>query len=853
MQSDPKTLTRLFHRLAGQAGRVIAVLLLLGIGLALIPARTALAGTYTVNRADDIAPRGTGVTCITAGSSDCSLREAVIKANANPGSTIQFAVSLNGTPIVLTRIGNDATASAGDLDINASTTITGNGASNTIIQGAADASYTNSIGDKVFGVNQDGLYNSLTVRFSGLTIRYGDNTVPHGDPSWAYTGGGVDVYQTGSGNVTSFTDCVISYNRNRNSYGGGLNFDQTGSGSLTLTRVTFDHNQTPTSWGGALNLFGENPTITITDSTFTNNTTLSTSQGGAIYYRPTTSGSLTIDKSTLSGNSSGFGGSIYAESFPVTISNSRIVGNTATYSGSGIYVWTATVTSTNNWWGCSTGPSAAPCDRTFVEGGGTLNYTPWFRDQLTAASSPLVTNQSTTLTASFLTNSSGGAVPTISLAQIIGQSVTWAVSPGTLSGPQTTIQATGTATATFTAGGIGTAVISAKVDNDNTSGVSSNVLNLTVNKAYTTTTITTVQPDPSVTGQSVTVSYAVIGAYGNSPTAPTGNVTVTDGTDSCIGAVAAGSCNITLTTAGARALTASYGGDGNFNGSVSVGVSHAVNQAPAITSANNTTFTVGSSGTFTVTTTGYPTGASMVIGETGSLPSGVTFTNNNNGTATLAGTPGAGTGGTYPITITAGNGVGANATQSFTLTINPPPSYTLTVNFAGDGGNKVDSTSPDHAINCDKGSPGSGCSASYVTGTLVTLQATADWKSTFMGWSGDYISTDNPGTVTVNANKTVTATFDPVYRVKLMPNADYASIQDACDAASDPAEIRAQEYFFQEQRGVMIGAVSAKAITIKGGYQLGDASYSNITGMTTVQAPLTVGLGRITVDRIEIR
>ncbi|HKP03564.1 MAG TPA: putative Ig domain-containing protein, partial [Chthoniobacterales bacterium] len=105
-----------------------------------------------------------------------------------------------------------------------------------------------------------------------------------------------------------------------------------------------------------------------------------------------------------------------------------------------------------------------------------------------------------------------------------------------------------------------------------------------------------------------------------------------------------------------------------------------VNQPPAVTSANNTTFTVGTAGTFTVTTTGFPTGATMVISETGALPSGVTFTNNNDGTATLAGTPGAGTGGTYPITITANNGVAPNGTQSFTLTVNQAPAITSAAN-----------------------------------------------------------------------------------------------------------------------------------------------------------------------------
>jgi hypothetical protein len=106
-----------------------------------------------------------------------------------------------------------------------------------------------------------------------------------------------------------------------------------------------------------------------------------------------------------------------------------------------------------------------------------------------------------------------------------------------------------------------------------------------------------------------------------------------------------------------------------------------VDAAPTITSAASTTFTRGSAGTFTVTTTGNPTAA---FAESGPLPSGVSFIDNGNGTATLSGTPGAGTGGSYPITITASNGVSPAASQSFTLTVDAPPTITSTAsaNFA---------------------------------------------------------------------------------------------------------------------------------------------------------------------------
>ena len=98
-----------------------------------------------------------------------------------------------------------------------------------------------------------------------------------------------------------------------------------------------------------------------------------------------------------------------------------------------------------------------------------------------------------------------------------------------------------------------------------------------------------------------------------------------------------------------------------------------VGQAPTITSASSTTFTVGAAGSFTVTTTGNPTAG---VTETGALPTGVTFTDNGDGTGTLGGTPAAGTGGSYPITFTAHNGVGTDATQNFTLTVNQGPAIT---------------------------------------------------------------------------------------------------------------------------------------------------------------------------------
>jgi len=87
-------------------------------------------------------------------------------------------------------------------------------------------------------------------------------------------------------------------------------------------------------------------------------------------------------------------------------------------------------------------------------------------------------------------------------------------------------------------------------------------------------------------------------------------------------------------------------------------------QAPAITSVNSATFAESQADTFTVTTTGAPPPS---LAETGVLPTGVTFVDNGNGTATLSGTPTES--GVFQFTFTAKNGINPNAVQTFFLTV----------------------------------------------------------------------------------------------------------------------------------------------------------------------------------------
>jgi hypothetical protein len=134
--------------------------------------------------------------------------------------------------------------------------------------------------------------------------------------------------------------------------------------------------------------------------------------------------------------------------------------------------------------------------------------------------------------------------------------------------------------------------------------------------------------------------------------------------------------------AASSTMTAGPGGDYTPNGvtatvdGFTAGAEEVVDQAPAITTGNAATFVAGTLGSFEVDTTGYPTGPTLAITETGALPGGVSLIDNGDGTATLTGIPAGGSGGTYPITIFANNGVSPQATQDFTLNVDETPSFT---------------------------------------------------------------------------------------------------------------------------------------------------------------------------------
>jgi hypothetical protein len=203
-----------------------------------------------------------------------------------------------------------------------------------------------------------------------------------------------------------------------------------------------------------------------------------------------------------------------------------------------------------------------------------------------------------------------------------------------------------------------------------TTGTSASISpSVTTTYTLTVTNAATTPVSVTATATVTVVAAPVITSFTGTTTIVSGNSTTitptfSNGTGSIsptVGAVTSGtgySVSPTATTTYTLTVTNSAGSKTTST------VTITVNVPPQITSLNNATFTVGVNGSFTVNTTGT---LPMTLTETGSLPSPITFVDNGNGTATISGTP---TGASVtPITITASNGFGSNATQSFTLNV----------------------------------------------------------------------------------------------------------------------------------------------------------------------------------------
>jgi hypothetical protein len=178
-----------------------------------------------------------------------------------------------------------------------------------------------------------------------------------------------------------------------------------------------------------------------------------------------------------------------------------------------------------------------------------------------------------------------------------------------------------------------------------------------------------------------------------------------------------------------------------------------VDAPPTITSADATTFTEGSEGNFTVTTTGTPTPS---VTESGTLPKGVTF---NESADTLSGDPTQE--GSFPVEFTAHNGIGTDAVQRFTLTVDAAPTITsadaTTFTEGSEGSFKVTATGTPAPTIKETGTLPKGVTFNESTDTLSgTPTQEGSFSISFTANNGVGFSTQG-STLTVDAPPAITS------------------------------------------------------------------------------------------------
>ena len=290
-------------------------------------------------------------------NADCSLREAIVAANAAAGAdSITLPAGTYTLTIANAGSANEDASAQGDLDINDALTISGAGAATTIVQ----AGTTNANGiDKVFSFNPI-CSTAVSSSMSGVTVRFGRNTQPSGAADFSFTGGGIDVCNTGSGGFT-LSNSIITDNSVANGYGGGINLDsaQPANGIYTIAGSTISNNRTTSAAsilknGGGLNLFADAHTVTLTNSTISGNS--SANEGGGVYARHTNGGAITLSGVTISNNTAASrGGGVSNSNFgasSLTINNDSFVQNNVSQGtaagfesrGGGVFIFSPTTT-----------------------------------------------------------------------------------------------------------------------------------------------------------------------------------------------------------------------------------------------------------------------------------------------------------------------------------------------------------------------------------------------------------------------------------------------------------------------------------------------------------------------------
>lgn len=271
---------------------------------------------YTVTKTDDT---DDGV----CSAGDCSLREAVLNANACTGTQV---INLPAGGYVLTIDGDDEDlGETGDLDVTDDLIINGSGAPS--IHGGIERAFHihngvtaefNAIwladGDAILG---GGLINEGDLTLNAFTCNYNSVAIPEGGMGDAMGG---CIFNTGTLTISGG-----QFLNNTAGYGGAIyNYDNS---TATLENTGFNFNQADSN-GGAI-WIGLDSVLNISWSTFDGNQ--AGLNGGAVWNH----GDFIADGvAFLSNQSAGSGGAVYSWTDSYTqFTNSRLSENTADTGG----------------------------------------------------------------------------------------------------------------------------------------------------------------------------------------------------------------------------------------------------------------------------------------------------------------------------------------------------------------------------------------------------------------------------------------------------------------------------------------------------------------------------------------
>jgi len=642
--------------------RGLATISAVAVMLALTFPGTALAAdvfvTTTADRVDGNVASIMALNDNKGGDGAISLREAALAA-ANEVTPASVVLGNSQTYVLA---GSDTTVSVGlvpevaggALRIRNFVTIVGN---------------SSIITRSIISVDRDGLIDIDPGMGSNFAFTAQSLTLAYGWAEGPYGGGALragDSTDTTTPSSVTLTDCMISNNRAAPSTatassGGAISIGQ--NTALTISGCTVTRN-TAEGVGGALFVSNTGAGgLTITNSRFTDNlsdgTTVTAGQGGAVYAR-VGSGGGTITGSTFTGNTATSGGSFGPDTGGAlfvggtfAISDNRITNNVAD-TAPGAFGFLGMPVAENNWWGTNAHPlSGSPAPAAGVDADPRMKLT------ATPVPASVLRTESATITAEV--GSTGGHVPPAD-GSMVGFSGGGAL--GSMS-PTGRILVSGVATSTFTSThGAGIATVVVQYDN-----------------ASVTTTVSVLH-EPEITASSdVTFTVGSVGQLNVSAFGyPIPSLVTTSTLPT--GLTFAGTGVIDTTSRGARLSgTPAVGTGGRYkvtlvatNGVApddSAELTVTVVEKPRFTSAAATTVTAGTSGSFSVTTSGYPV-AEITAGM---LPAGLTLTDNGDGTADIAGTPTA-DGGIYAVTLTADNGVSTPTEQILTIAVRHAPVFT---------------------------------------------------------------------------------------------------------------------------------------------------------------------------------